>query len=166
MIIENIFLALVFSLIILLISGVVGFAWYQNRKIDRLQKEVKSLKKKLESRSEKVFQEKAPEEIIEKQVESPAVSTPYRVIDDFSNIEINSDFENAFSLLENTSDCIFITGKAGTGKSTLLRYFVANTKKQVVVLAFTGTAALNIGGETIHSFFKFPPRPMTDDDIK
>lgn len=175
MLIEVLFLALVFSLIILSIIGIVGFVWYQNHKIERLQKEVRSLRKRPAIQSEKVVQEKniqqktletVSERVIERQAELPTTSAPSRISNDFPNIEISKDFENAFSLLESTSDCIFITGRAGTGKSTLLRYFVANTKKQVVVLASTGIAALNIGGATIHSFFKFPPRPLTDDDIK
>jgi len=59
--------------------------------------------------------------------------------------------------MENSNKNIFITGKAGTGKSTLLQYFREKTKKQVVVLAPTGVAALNVKGETIHSFFSFKP---------
>lgn len=57
--------------------------------------------------------------------------------------------------MENSSQNLFITGKAGTGKSTLLTYFRRHTKKKVVVLAPTGVAALNVQGQTIHSFFKF-----------
>ena len=68
----------------------------------------------------------------------------------------NSHFKLAFDALEYTKECIFITGKAGTGKSTLLKHFVANTKKQCVVLAPTGIAAINVGGSTIHSFFRLP----------
>src|SRR3990167_2903038 len=52
---------------------------------------------------------------------------------------------------------LFLTGKAGTGKSTLLQQFHALTSQQAVVLAFTGVAAQNAGGSTIHSFFRFPP---------
>lgn len=59
--------------------------------------------------------------------------------------------------LEETDQHVFITGRAGTGKSTLLAYFRENTKKNIVVLAPTGVAALNIKGQTIHSFFKFKP---------
>jgi len=59
--------------------------------------------------------------------------------------------------MEQEQDHVFITGKAGTGKSTLLRHFRANTKKNIVVLAPTGVAAVNISGQTIHSFFKFTP---------
>jgi len=72
-------------------------------------------------------------------------------------IEINQQFEEALDLLENTKKNVFITGNAGTGKSTLLDLFRKITKKNIVVLAPTGVAALNIKGQTIHSFFKFRP---------
>ena len=83
-----------------------------------------------------------------------------------ANLEINAEFKAAFGLMENTKDCIFITGKAGTGKSTLLKYFKANTKKKIVILAPTGVAAINVGGQTIHSFFKFPPKIIQKDAIR
>jgi len=73
------------------------------------------------------------------------------------DIEFNSDFAKAYDLLENGSGNIFITGKAGTGKSTLLQYFRDHTVKNVVILAPTGVAAVNIQGQTIHSFFRFKP---------
>lgn len=73
------------------------------------------------------------------------------------NIDLNPQFQKALDLMENDSRSLFITGKAGTGKSTLLDYFRSITKKKVVVLAPTGVAALNVLGETIHSFFKFKP---------
>jgi len=75
----------------------------------------------------------------------------------FDGIEINGQFRKTLDLLENTRKNVFITGKAGTGKSTLLQYFRSITKKKVVVLAPTGVAALNVQGETIHSFFGFKP---------
>jgi hypothetical protein len=75
-----------------------------------------------------------------------------------------SHFKRAFEALEETSESIFITGKAGTGKSTLLRYFVEHTKKSCIVLAPTGIAAINAGGSTIHSFFLLPFRPILPDD--
>lgn len=82
-----------------------------------------------------------------------------------SEIDYNSaHFKRTFEVLENTNESIFITGKAGTGKSTLLRHFVKNTKKQVVVLAPTGIAAINVGGSTVHSFFRLPFRPIVQDD--
>ncbi|MFW6131550.1 MAG: AAA family ATPase [Candidatus Aminicenantaceae bacterium] len=83
----------------------------------------------------------------------------------FSGIEINPEFKKALNLMENTSSHVFITGKAGTGKSTLLEYFRHHTLKKVVVLAPTGVAALNIRGQTIHSFFRFRP-DITLDKVK
>ena len=74
-----------------------------------------------------------------------------------SNIEINEKFKKAFHLAENSDRNVFITGKAGTGKSTFLNFFRKNTKKQIAVLAPTGIAAVNIKGQTIHSFFNFKP---------
>ncbi|MCA8900645.1 MAG: AAA family ATPase [Hyphomonas sp.] len=61
---------------------------------------------------------------------------------------------------------LFLTGRAGTGKTTLLRKFLAGAGDSAVVLAPTGVAAMNAGGQTIHSFFKFPPRLIEPTDIK
>ena len=72
-------------------------------------------------------------------------------------IEYNDPFRRALHLLESTNELVFLTGKAGTGKSTLLMLFQKKTKKNVVVLAPTGVAALNVKGMTIHSFFGFHP---------
>jgi ATP-dependent DNA helicase PIF1 len=80
-------------------------------------------------------------------------------------IELNAEFKQALDLMENSSNSVFITGRAGTGKSTLLGYFCQNTRKNVAVLAPTGVAALNVKGQTIHSFFKFRPN-ITQDRIK
>lgn len=74
------------------------------------------------------------------------------------DIEINHEFKQALDIIENTNNSVFVTGRAGCGKSTLLRYLKANTKKNAVVLAPTGVAAINVMGQTIHSFFKFPPK--------
>lgn len=71
------------------------------------------------------------------------------------NIEINEDFQKAINILSKTNDNVFITGKAGTGKTTFLKHYVSQCSKKFVILAPTGVAALNAGGETIHSFFKF-----------
>jgi ATP-dependent DNA helicase PIF1 len=73
------------------------------------------------------------------------------------DIEINPQFQRALSIMEHTGQSVFITGRAGTGKSTLLGYFRRNTRKKVAVLAPTGVAALNVMGQTIHSFFGFKP---------
>jgi len=82
------------------------------------------------------------------------------------NLELNDEFVGTFDLLERTNESVFITGKAGTGKSTLLKYFRKNTGKNVAVLAPTGVAAVNIGGQTIHSFFRFPPRLIQKENIR
>jgi hypothetical protein len=76
------------------------------------------------------------------------------------------EFRAAYEIMENTTNCVFITGKAGTGKSTLISYFLENTKKSVVCLAPTGIAALNVHGKTIHSFFKFPLHFINADEIR
>ena len=70
-------------------------------------------------------------------------------------LEFNEGFSRAFHTMEDTDKHVFITGRAGTGKSTLLQYFRQNTKKSIAVLAPTGVAAVNVKGQTIHSFFNF-----------
>jgi tRNA(Met) C34 N-acetyltransferase TmcA len=72
-------------------------------------------------------------------------------------IEINPGFRRALDIMEGTSHHVFITGKAGTGKSTLLELWRGQTLKRIAVLAPTGVAALNVRGQTIHSFFGFKP---------
>ncbi len=74
-----------------------------------------------------------------------------------SQIELNDQFKRALDIMEYTSESVFITGRAGTGKSTLLNYFRNATEKSIAVLAPTGVAALNVKGQTIHSFFGFKP---------
>ena len=81
------------------------------------------------------------------------------------NIDLdNVEFQNAWNLIRNTRRSVFLTGKAGTGKSTFLKYICANTSKEHVVLAPTGIAAVNVGGQTLHSFFKIPFKPLLPDD--
>jgi energy-coupling factor transporter ATP-binding protein EcfA2 len=81
-------------------------------------------------------------------------------------IVLTREFKTVLDILNTTNTSVFITGKAGTGKSTLLRHFTTNTQKKFVVLAPTGVAALNVCGQTIHSFFRFPPRYIDPDEIK
>ncbi|WP_291530762.1 AAA family ATPase [Bacteroides sp. UBA939] len=76
----------------------------------------------------------------------------------------NKEFQDALKLIQYTRQSVFLTGKAGTGKSTFLRYICQNTKKKHVVLAPTGIAAINAGGSTLHSFFKLPFHPLLPDD--
>ncbi|HHW19616.1 MAG TPA: AAA family ATPase [Thermodesulfovibrio thiophilus] len=78
-------------------------------------------------------------------------------MNDFKEIDLNEAFLKALHLAEETDRNLFITGRAGTGKSTFLNYFRANTKKEVAVLAPTGVAAVNVKGQTVHSFFGFKP---------
>lgn len=85
---------------------------------------------------------------------------------DFKPLELNDDFRNALNGIEKEGLNFFITGKAGTGKSTFLNLLRNSTRKEMVVLAPTGVAAINVKGQTIHSFFGFPPRLMTIRDIK
>lgn len=73
------------------------------------------------------------------------------------HLEMNQGFKRALELMENGSKSVFVTGRAGTGKSTLLEYFRNNTRQNIAVLAPTGVAALNVRGQTIHSFFGFKP---------
>ncbi|NND31862.1 MAG: AAA family ATPase [Saprospiraceae bacterium] len=79
---------------------------------------------------------------------------------------LSEDFQEALDLMELTTHHVFLTGKAGTGKSTLLQLFRRTTQKKVVVLAPTGVAALNVQGQTIHSFFSFPPKLMASSELK
>jgi ATP-dependent DNA helicase PIF1 len=81
-------------------------------------------------------------------------------------LELNADFQYALNAIEKENRHLFITGRAGTGKSTLLQLFRNTTRRKTVVLAPTGIAALNVGGQTIHSFFGFPPRFLSLNDIK
>ena len=74
-------------------------------------------------------------------------------VTEIDNITLGSEQKYVYDLMNETQENLFITGKAGTGKSVLLQYFVKHTQKQVAVVAPTGVAALNIGGQTIHSLF-------------
>lgn len=84
---------------------------------------------------------------------------------DIENIDLrNPEFQNAWDMIQHTHRSVFLTGKAGTGKSTFLRYICAHTEKKHVVLAPTGIAAVNVQGQTLHSFFKIPFKPLLPDD--
>jgi tetratricopeptide (TPR) repeat protein len=85
--------------------------------------------------------------------------------DELQHIDLdNPEFQDAWSVLQRTHRSVFLTGKAGTGKSTFLKYIRDNIKKKTIVLAPTGIAAVNVGGQTMHSFFKIPFKPMVPDD--
>jgi energy-coupling factor transporter ATP-binding protein EcfA2 len=80
-------------------------------------------------------------------------------------IDFNPEFRKALEIMEDTGRHLLLTGKAGTGKSTLLNYFREHTGKNAAILAPTGVAALNIEGQTIHSFFRFKP-DVTWDNVR
>ena len=76
----------------------------------------------------------------------------------------NPELQNALQIIQYTRRSLFLTGKAGTGKSTFLRYIAAHTKKKHIILAPTGIAAINARGSTLHSFFKIPFHPLLPND--
>lgn len=78
----------------------------------------------------------------------------------------NKELQQALQILQFTRRSLFLTGKAGTGKSTFLRYIASHTRKKHVVLAPTGIAAINAGGVTLHSFFKLPFHPLLPNDVQ
>lgn len=93
----------------------------------------------------------------------PSLKTTVKKVKDLisgkeETFELSQEFQDCIHSMEETSLNLFITGKAGTGKSTLIDYFRNTTKKKVVILAPTGLAAINVRGQTIHSFFHLPPR--------
>lgn len=87
--------------------------------------------------------------------EKSGVKTGHGINSSKIKIDLSEENLNILNQLESTNDNFFITGKAGTGKTTLIKYFREQTEKKIVVLAPTGVSAINIGGQTIHSFFKF-----------
>jgi ATP-dependent exoDNAse (exonuclease V) alpha subunit len=94
-----------------------------------------------------------------------ADATGSYVLQTGSEIELNEHFKRALELMEHSDRSVFITGRAGTGKSTLLACFRETTGKRVAILAPTGVAALNVKGQTIHSFFGFKPN-ITPDAVR
>ena len=83
-----------------------------------------------------------------------------------SGIRLSDEQQAVFDTIETTREHIFVTGRAGTGKSTLLNHLAWNTSKQLVICAPTGVAALNVGGQTIHSLFRLPIGVIADHAIE
>src|SRR5436190_19920340 len=83
-----------------------------------------------------------------------------------AGVEPTSEFLAAYDFLREGEGHLFVTGRAGTGKSTLLRCLRDLVADEMVIVAPTGLAAVNVGGQTIHSFFGFPPRLIRPDDIR
>ena len=88
-----------------------------------------------------------------------------RYSESVSEVSLSPEQQAVYDRIETTRDNIFVTGRAGTGKSTLLNYLSWNTSKQLVISAPTGVAALNVGGQTIHSLFRLPIGVIADHDI-
>ena len=83
-----------------------------------------------------------------------------------SGVEPTREHLAAYAYLKEGAGHLFVTGRAGTGKSTLLTCLRDLLADEMVILAPTGLAAVNVGGQTIHSFFGFPPRLIRPDDIR
>src|SRR3990170_7536070 len=82
-----------------------------------------------------------------------------------SNLEISQELKNLAKRIESSQDNFFIAGKAGTGKSTLIKYLRQHSKKNTVILAPTGVASVNVEGQTIHSFCGLPLSYINKDAI-
>ena len=80
--------------------------------------------------------------------------------------DLSPEQEEVFRLIEDTREHVFVTGRAGTGKSTLLQHLAWNTDKQIAVCAPTGVAALNVEGQTIHSLFRLPIGLIADSELE
>jgi hypothetical protein len=88
------------------------------------------------------------------------------VIDNIELDETNVEFNNASDFVKHTDRLVYLTGKAGTGKTTFLKYLKQTTNKNTVILAPTGVAAINAGGQTIHSFFQIKPSVYVPNDAR
>ena len=95
----------------------------------------------------------------------PKVSKPRRTYS-LEGITVTDEYLQVQNLLNAGYPMVYVSGKAGTGKSTLINYIRHSYQGNIVVVAPTGVAALNVEGITLHSYFHFPPRIVTDDDIK
>ncbi|WP_243061843.1 ATP-dependent RecD-like DNA helicase [Humibacter sp. RRB41] len=82
-----------------------------------------------------------------------------------SAVNLTAEQSAVYDAIEHTRDHVFVTGRAGTGKSTLLNHLSWNTDKQLVISAPTGVAALNVGGQTIHSLLRLPIGVIADHDL-
>ena len=147
------------ELIVIILGIIIIFASiiYFKRNERILRNEIDNLKKENNN--------KKPSENDEQKINRNNVHQPVKQneLPTYLNEEV---FSEIYELMEKSNNSIFITGKAGTGKSTLIEYFKTKTRKNTVYLAPTGVAALNIKGKTIHSFFKFPHEIVTSDAIE
>ena len=96
----------------------------------------------------------------------PILSTPFELPAPGSGISITKEMRAVLSAIARGDSPIFVSGGAGTGKSTLLKFIRENSNPSLAVVAPTGVAALNVRGSTIHSFFRLPPSLLTEHDFK
>ncbi len=82
------------------------------------------------------------------------------------SIEVTMDYQKAIEIIDAKAQVVFVTGRAGTGKSTFIQFLRTKYEGTCAVVAPTGVAALNAGGVTIHSFFRFPPRVVNPEDVE
>lgn len=99
-------------------------------------------------------------------IKRPVVTMPPFTGVPLAGITITEEYLEVKRRLESGCQIVFVSGKAGTGKSTLIHYLRHTYKNNIVVVAPTGVAALNVNGVTLHSYFQLPPRIITKDDIK
>ena len=155
----------------------------------RLDNEAKAVKKdRLEISKNKKEIEQLKETIVKFEKSIIKIENQINIFSDSENLnsdtlstsndlalefDLDSEQSAAFDLMNDTNNNLFITGKAGTGKSYLLKYFVTKSYKKILVLAPTGIAALNVNGVTIHSAFGFnnlkpdiPFEALAEDNIK
>lgn len=137
------------------------FSWRRknNDTHDELLSQIKEVNQKLEQVIEENKRLQVSVRTLQDQIKTKdyQLTELYRKNKVFNGLLLSDEQSAAVDLLEYTDKCYFITGKAGTGKSTILKYFVKNTRKKVVALAPTGIAANIIEGRTIHSFFGLSP---------
>ena len=141
-------------------------------KIEKLENDNKRLQKQLEETESQLNKERAAKTAeqpantkappVKATAKQPAKSKQAtRKIKFYNGFELTEEQSKVVDLLENTSNNYFITGKAGSGKSTVLSYFREHTKKKcIAVVALTGAAAMNVGGQTIHSLFRMDFNPQ------
>lgn len=141
-------------------------------KIEKLENDNKRLQKQLEETKNKLENERAVKTIVQPdKTETPPAKVPTKPpakpvqvtkkTKCYNGFKLTEEQSEVVDLLENTRNNYFITGKAGSGKSTVLSYFRENTKKNnVAVVALTGAAAMNVGGQTIHSLFRMDFNPQ------
>ena len=87
-------------------------------------------------------------------------------VDPLDGIDVTKEYKKVRTLIEDGNPVVFVGGKAGSGKSTMIRYLENTLDRRLAVVAPTGVAALNVGGVTVHSFFHFPPKIHEEKDIK